>query len=251
VGADGLLGYKEIPVEKMPLLFLGMLLGPSIAGIVMTGVESGKAGYRELLGRLRIWRVPIKWYAMALLTAPLLLGLTIFMLSLTSENFIPPILSAEDKISPIIGGIIAGILVGIFEELGWTGFALPKLRKRFSMLATGLLMGFFWGLWHAPLFLGSLNSTGNVPRIIYLAVLLFTVLPAYRVLMVWVYDNTKSLLVGMLMHVPQTIFVVTVPLNVIGGQAVIYNLVYTAGLYILIAIIYNKSKIKLVLKSSQ
>lgn len=251
VGADGLLGYTAISEEKMPLLYLGMLLGPTMAGLLMTGLESGKAGYKELLGRLRTWRVSFKWYAIALLTAPLLLGLITFALSLTSSNYIPPILSAEDKITPIVGGIIAGVLVGIFEELGWTGFVLPRLRKRFSMLTVGLVMGFLWGLWHMPLFLASLNSAGSVPRILYLAALLFTVLPAYRVLMVWVYDNTKSLLIGMLIHVPQTALVVILQLNVIGWQAVNYNLVYTAGLYILVVVIYNKSKIKHVLKPSQ
>ena len=120
VGADGLLGYAAIPAEQMPFLYVGMLLGHTIAGLVMTGLESGKAGYLELLHRLRTWRGSLKWYAMALLTAPLLLGLIIFGLSLTSPDYTPPILSAEDKILPIFGGIMAGILVGIFEELGWT-----------------------------------------------------------------------------------------------------------------------------------
>lgn len=244
IGADGLLGVKAIPAEKTPLLYVGMLLGPSIAGLAMTGLTSGRVGYLDLLRRLFIWRVPIKWYAIAFLTAPLLLGLTILGLSLTSSNYIPSILFAEDKVSPIINGIIAGILVGIFEELGWTGFLLPRLRKRFSMLPTGLMMGFLWGLWHAPLFLGSLNLAGNVPKIIYLAVLLFTLLPAYRVLMVWVYDNTKSLLIGMLMHVPQTILAVSAQPNLTGGQAVTYNLVYTALLYIFVTVIYGRLKVK-------
>lgn len=251
VGANGLLGYKSIPADKMPLLYLGMLLGPSIAGLAMTGLESGKDGYRELLRRLRDWRVSAKWYAVALFTAPLLLGMIIFGLSLTSSNYVPTIFSTKDKITPITGGIIAAILVGIFEELGWTGFAVPRLRKRFSMLVVGLAMGFLWGLWHMPLFLESLNSADNVPKLIYLAALLFTFLPAYRVLMVWVYDNTKSLLVGMLMHVPQTALAVILQLNITGWQAVTYNLMYAAGLYILIVIIYNKYKVKHILRPSR
>ncbi len=238
VGADGLLGLTEIPAEKMPLLYTGMLLGPSVAGLLMTGLESGKAGCRELLHRLFKWRVAVRWYAIALLTAPFLLGLTILGLSFFSTNFVPTVLSVDDKVTPIVGGIIAGILVGIFEELGWTGFVLPRLRKRYSVLATGLIMGLLWGLWHMPLFLGSLNSAGNVPKVMYLSAQLFTFLPAYRVLMVWTYDNTKSLLIGMLMHVPQTASTIIFQPNVTGHQAVLYNLVYTAELCLLIAVIY-------------
>jgi membrane protease YdiL (CAAX protease family) len=54
-----------------------------------------------------------------------------------------------------VGGLVVGLLVPFFEELGWTGFATAELRKRHGVLATGLIMGLLWGAWHVPLYVQS------------------------------------------------------------------------------------------------
>jgi len=100
--------------------------------------------------------------------------------------------------------------VGPFlEELGWTGFALPKLRQRYGVLTTGLVMGLLWSAWHFPLFAGERDPEGTVPAALLVGVFLFAWLPPYRVLTVWVYDRTGSLLMAYLMHVPirTTVFI--------------------------------------------
>src|SRR4030067_33659 len=70
-----------------------------------------------------------------------------FALSLPSPVFLPGIFVSDDKASLLLSGITAGIMVGIFEELGWTGFAIPTLRLRYGVLTTGLIVGFLWGAW--------------------------------------------------------------------------------------------------------
>ena len=97
----------------------------------------------------------MRWYAVALLTAPLVTILTLLALSLTSPAFVPAIITAEDKASLLLSGIAVGLIVPVFEELGWTGFATPRLRLRHGVLGTGLIMGLLWGAWHLPLFAGS------------------------------------------------------------------------------------------------
>ena len=72
VGPGGILGTKEIPEVLMPFLYLAMLVGPSVAGILLTGLLYGRVGFRDLLARMTRWRVGARWYAVALLTAPLL-----------------------------------------------------------------------------------------------------------------------------------------------------------------------------------
>ena len=73
------------PTEGLlPLVFLAMFAGPSVAGILMTGLVDGRAGFRELRSRLLRWRVGARWYAVALLTAPLLLTAVLLALSLLS-----------------------------------------------------------------------------------------------------------------------------------------------------------------------
>jgi membrane protease YdiL (CAAX protease family) len=176
------------------------LLGPSVAGIVMTGIVDGRAGYRDLLSRLRHWRVGPGWYAFALLLAPVVNTAVLLTLSLSSPAFLPGIVTAEDKAPLLLMGLVAALTVPFFEELGWTGFATPKLLARTGVMATGIVMGVLWGIWHLPLFAGNTASSGAVPALVYLAVMLFGWLVPYRVLMVWAYHHTRSLLIPILMH---------------------------------------------------
>jgi membrane protease YdiL (CAAX protease family) len=155
------------------------------------------------------WRVGARWYAVALLTAPLLFMAVSLALSLLSPEFVPVIFTSDDKATLLLFGIAGAIMVGFLEELGWTGFAVPTLlRLRYGVFTTGLVVGVPWGAWH---FLtnglwASGYTSGGLPLAIFLPAFFFTLLvgqlPAYRVLMVWVYDRTGgSLLVAMLMHV--------------------------------------------------
>ena len=119
------------------------LLGPTIAGILMTGLFYGRRGLREMLARLLKWRVGAGWYAFALLIAPV-----ITTISLLARSMPPEIAIADDKLGLLLTGIVFGVTSSpIFEESGWIGFATPELRKRFGVIATGLMMGVLWGVW--------------------------------------------------------------------------------------------------------
>lgn len=140
VGPDGYSGTGSTIVVAGSV----SLAGPSIAGVLMTALVDGKAGFHRLGSRLRRWRVGARWYAVALLTGPLVMCGTVFGLSVVSPDFRPDIVTADDKLSIVVVGIAVGLMVGFFEELGWTGFAQP--RPRYGILSTGLGMGFRWGV---------------------------------------------------------------------------------------------------------
>lgn len=176
--------------------------GPSGAGIFLTGLLDGRAGFRQLGTRLSRWRVGVRWYFVALLTGPLLIGATTVGLTLASSSFRPHIASLGDPWSIVVAGIALGLMVAVLEELGWTGFALPRLRERHGVLTTGLVMGVLWSLWHFPMFAGTTDPSATVPDAVVVAVFLFAWLPPYRVLMVWVNDRTDSLFLAILMHAP-------------------------------------------------
>jgi membrane protease YdiL (CAAX protease family) len=219
-----------------PLLYLLMLAGPTGASLLLTGLVDGKTGYRELLSRLLKWRVGARWYAVALLATPLLGASANFALSLLSPEFLPGIVTSDDKASLLLAGLAVGLLFGIFEELGWTGFAIPMLRRRYGILATGLIVGVVWGAWHFLLFWESDTFSGVLPLALLL-VRLFTWIVAFRVLMVWVYDHTQSLLVAMLMHV-SLVFnqLVLMPLTT-GADTLTGILVWAAMLWLVVAAI--------------
>lgn len=230
LGPGGFMGTAQTSSSQ---LYVGgplSLLGPSIAGVFLTGLIYGKAGLRDLLSCLFRWRVGARWYAAALLTAPLLTAGSLLALSLA-----PAIVTTSDKASLLVSGGAFGFSVAFFEELGWTGFAIPEISKRHGILASGLIMGLLWGVWHFPIFSASAASSGAIQPAIYLAVLLFTWLIPYRVLIVWVYDHTHSLLVAMLMHVPLVFDqFVLIPQSLSGAPLVVYLLVFTAGLWVIV-----------------
>ncbi len=234
---DTTVGQKQTEM-LLPFAMLAMIVGPSVAGILLTGLLYGRAGLRDLLARMTRWRVGARWYAVALLTAPLSLTASLLALSLTSSEFLPGILATSDKASVLLFGIGWELIVGIFEELGWTGFAIPTLlRLRYGVLTTGLIVGLLWGAWHLLVnFWGISSSSGALPLALVLPVVLFTFLPAYRVLMVWVYDRTGgSLLVVILMHASLIAFWTSLPpLGLAGVPLVTFDLVWAAVLWVVV-----------------
>ncbi len=224
--------------EKLwAIVFLPYFLGPSIASILLTGLVYGRTGFRELLSRLLRWRVGARWYAVALLTAPLLMTPILFAFSLISPVFLPGILTTTDKVGLILSGLVIGLILGgLMEELGWTGFAVPTLRRRYGVVTTGLIVGVLWGVWHFPVKILISGALGLAP---FLAVDLFTAvlnLTAHRMLMVWVYDRTESLLVAMLMHASltaSTLFILAP--SATGVPLLTYNLVAAAAAWVVVA----------------
>jgi membrane protease YdiL (CAAX protease family) len=230
------LGTTQISfLTASPLTYLAFLAGPAVAGIALVALVHGRAGLRALGSRLLTWRVGVGWYAVALLTAPLLSIATLFALSLISPSFLPVILTTQDKIGLLVSAFAIGIVVPIFEETGWTGFAIPQLRTRYGIVSTGVIAGALWGAWHLPLFTGAAGSAVVIPPALYLVVLLFSWLVPYRVLMVWVYERTKSLLVMMLMHLSIDVGIVLVPASASDAVAATYDLVLAAALWVLVA----------------
>lgn len=114
----------------------------------MTGLIYGRAGLREVLSRLLKGRVAARWYAVALLTAPLLMMAVLLTLSLFSREFVPGIFTSNDRATLLLVGIARAVGAGFFEELGWSGFVIPELKRHRGVISTGLIVGVLWGAWH-------------------------------------------------------------------------------------------------------
>jgi membrane protease YdiL (CAAX protease family) len=169
------------------LLLLGNIM-PSLVGIGLTALFSGKSGLGELFRRLGRVRVPLIWYAVVRLLVPVLQLVAIgipTLLGLATIAFAFPVV-----------GVLDSFYAGLGEELGWRGFALPRMQARQQALPASLLLGFLWGLWHLPY-----NIALGVPLAsIFIGAVLGT--PALAVLFTWVYNNTKgSLFLMVLFHV--------------------------------------------------
>lgn len=237
VGFDGFPGTAEDFRVLLPIVVIAMLAGPSVAGVAATALFLGKTGLHDVWLRLLKGRVGARWYAIALLTGPLMVSGVLMVLSLTSPVFRPGIITVSDPATHIVLGLVTGLVAGLFEELGWTGFAIPRLRLRHGILVTGLIVGLVWGAWHLLVtWWGSTDTSGSLSMTVYLPAMTLSFLVPFRVLMVWVYDRTGSLLVAMLMHASLTASVrIFDPVPISGAPIVIYNLVLGAALWGVVA----------------
>jgi uncharacterized protein len=239
-GPSEILGTPEALDTRFGLVLLAWLAGPSVASILMTGLVYGRAGLSEFRSRLLKWRVGARWYAVALLTAPLLSVAVLFALSLSSPEYLPTILTTSDKVSLLLLGIVGTFVGGIFEELGWTGFATPTLlrRMRYGVLTTGLIVGVLWGVAHFPLYYWQSADLSGVllPAVVAANVLAW--FPPYRVLMVWVYDRSgESLLLAMLMHGSATGSLVIFASLAPGWPLFIFTLAFGAVLWMAVGVV--------------
>ncbi len=112
------------------LALLGVI-GPAVAALLVTGLAKGKDAVRALLLQLVKWRVRLQWYLIALLLVP---AVAVAAIVITSGRF-PTIDPAS--ILPRIP-ILLVLMTG--EEIGWRGFALPRLQQRYNALTASLVL---------------------------------------------------------------------------------------------------------------
>jgi uncharacterized protein len=241
-GAIVLLGPRAFPLnwerfEKFgAALYAVILAGPCVASLLLTSLIDGRPGLRALLSASRRWRLGVLWYAFALAPA-LLLTASQLVLSRFFPAFVPVFFSSDEKGSTVLLSLGVAVVFGIFEEIGWTGFAVPRLRRRHTVLTTGLAVGLVWGAWHFPLFWQRDSFSAVVP-VTLLIVQLFSWLPPFRVLMAWVYDRTGSSLVVMPMHASIVFAQLILRPGQLGGTTFLASVLVTpATMWLLVALL--------------
>jgi membrane protease YdiL (CAAX protease family) len=205
-GAKLLPPALSVPTSGV-LLAAGILAGPTLSAFIMTATTEGRAGVRRLLGRLVLWRVGIQWYLFALLGIPLiiLVGTMIY----TGELPNLKALGGPSYLLSYLGTFALVVVLGgpLFEEIGWRGFALPRMEPLQGPLLASVILGVLWALWHLPEFLvpSWAASSGGI--------ILFTLTAImFSIVTTWVFNNTKaSVLLVTLVHASIDAF--TIPLG--------------------------------------
>lgn len=126
-------------------------LGPMVAALIVAAICYGKAGVKELLGRYMRWRIGWGPLTLALLF-PAVIALLAAALNVAAGAACPKFdqLATWPELMPKFIFIL--LFVGVGEETGWRGFALPELQKRLSPVVASLVLGTIWAAWHIPLF---------------------------------------------------------------------------------------------------
>jgi len=197
------------------VVIMSMVHAPAIAAVIVAFRNEGFEGIRKLFRQLKSWRFPLKWYMLSLLVFPAAILAGLFIITLISQRYTPvfslSILAIGTLISPL------------WEEIGWTGYATPRMLKRYSPLKTGIYLGvlhLFWHLaadyWGAGVFYGKLYPAHFFLWMAGLIVL--------RIITLWIYVRTKSLVLGWLAHVGYTGGQTTlVPLALTSVETILWN----------------------------
>ena len=187
------------------------VFGPFIAAVITAAIYDRATGLGALFKRLLTWRVGIQWYLFVLLWPAVLslakTGIAILLGSPIPDFANPPFRQLYPlppellKLSPLIFlpfVFLQQTLVGssMGEEVGWRGYALPRLLGVQKPLWASLLLGLIWGVWHLPLWL----TKGHPVQETFLGWSMLN-LVATAILFTWVYGHTRgSLLLALLFH---------------------------------------------------
>lgn len=183
--------YKVLPgpaEQYMGLAGFG-LFGPMIAALITARVEKGKGGVGAFWRSLWMWRVSPLWYVLALAVPAIGYVVVRFGAGLFVKDAGPWLYPPEN------GQRIAAMFIApIGEEIGWRGFALPRMQERYGRLPAALLLGALWGLWHLMMYL-----MVGLPSSVLVASILFLI-PG-GVLFSWIYNRSGgSALIAVLLH---------------------------------------------------
>lgn len=167
-------------------------IGPLLAALIVLAIIGGWPAIRELLSRIVHWRVGWVWYAVVLLLPVALtlgaVGINLLLGAHRSATFeVPGIAQLAIRFVFIL------LWIGLGEEPGWRGFALPRLLVGRSALAAALILGVVHMVWHLPLFGVEYDAANVWPWGI-------TVI-CFSIVIAWIFLHTGgSVLMPMLMH---------------------------------------------------
>lgn len=167
----------------LPLIGIG---APTWIAYVVAALGSGRPGVRWLWRRGLRWQVGLRWYLVVLLLPALAFGASWLLVSGPTAS----------QFGPWLPALISGLLAGLLEEYGWSGFAFPGLQARYGFVRAGIAMGFVVAFWHLPLFFTPGQPQSNFAFLPFL----LTLIPV-RILFGWVYNVTGgSVLLTVLLH---------------------------------------------------
>ena len=199
--------YKSAISIESPLNLIAVW-GPGLAAIILSVLAKSKEGVKKLFHPIKYWRVGIHWYIFVLFY-PIGKWLAAYIIDILlgqSYKLGPsPILSffnLPEQAIMIPIAVVSTFLNTLGEEVGWRGFALPKLQVKYTAFVSTIIIGLFWGFWHIPMWI----AQGYVDLSLLPIITKTLSMVPLAIIFTWVYNSTKgSLLLVWLFHASITI----------------------------------------------
>jgi uncharacterized protein len=209
------------PLSAASPAFVLAVASPTIAATTLTATRQGWSGVRALYGQVTAWRFGLQWYGVILVGVPL----AAYVAGWVAGSPPPPDLSTP---ASVLTFLLLNLILGpLGEELGWRGYAFPRLLVRFNPLLASLILGAIWGIWHLPAFFlsGLPQATTALPVFLISCVLL-------AIVGSWIYLHTgRSVPSMVLFH-----YVVNVSIDLAGAPALAFMLL-VAGAAVLVVVL--------------
>jgi membrane protease YdiL (CAAX protease family) len=177
--------------------------GPLLGALLASVLVGGRSGVAAFARRAAHWRIGARWYLLAIL-APVGIVLCAAGIARLLGAVPQPSRASVDAGEVVARFVFILLFIGLGEEPGWRGFALPVLQEGRSALRASLLLAVIWGTWHLPLF-GTELAWPIVPAFLL-------GLAATTILQTWLYNRTRGSVI------PQMLYHATV--NTVGGGLV-------------------------------
>ncbi len=137
----------EVAVDRFSPLYYLFFWAPAISALIVVAVSQGRTGLRAYMHRLMQLRFKWRWWSAVIVGIPLL---NLLAWALADDPGLPAML---DTTLPAHGMLLAALLAATAApvgEIGWRGFALPLMQRRFNGLVAALIIGTLWSLWYMP-----------------------------------------------------------------------------------------------------
>ena len=226
---ETMINVKGLPLD-IPVTDILAAFTPLIAASILIYKEEGRVGINKLFQRIldfariskKIWYVPI-------IFLPSFIYLLIYIIIYFSGLPVTSKFHVSFLSIPVL--FIFFFVGAIAEEVGYMGYAIEPMQKRFGALGASILMGIPWAVWHYP----SIIQQGH--NAVWIAWgTLGTV--AVRVLIVWIYNNTgKSLFACILFHTMLNVGRILFPKDEINNPLVDYPAIHYSTIAIIAVIV--------------
>lgn len=184
--------YAQLSTLSRVLVFIGAI-SPGLVAIMLTALTKGSEGMRLLINKISFTSTKAIWYLFGLTFIALVKGFAALIFFLFYDTWTA---FGTTPVYEMLFAIAVSMWLQAGEEIGWRGYALPLMSKKFGLAIASILLGIIWATWHLPLFYLSAADTYNQSFPLYLLQV-----TGLSVIMAWLYWKVNgNLLPLMVFH---------------------------------------------------
>lgn len=222
---------EGLEVSDVPLahnVFRMRVFSPIILVTLITWYIEGTAGLKNLYGAYFHWRVPAKWYALAVGWKFIMAVIAIALAWLIWD--VPTSWVTEGNTWNLLMHMPFIIGIAFVEETAWIRFSMTRMQMRFTAFWSAMIIGNCWATWYLPMNLIDIGTPLGVPDIVF-----HSGVVCLTVLLIWVYNTTRSGTVLLVMQIVSNMAFFWVPV-LPDTQIPAYRIIAYSWIFVAVAI---------------